>query len=102
MQTADGTFQTMIKELKELVQLEKQQAHQSYESAESAFGKVVMALLAIVVLALCISTSVALLTSRMIVRRLRLAIGTAQGIAGGDLTSEVDVKGRDETAELLQ
>ncbi|HZN23638.1 MAG TPA: methyl-accepting chemotaxis protein [Burkholderiales bacterium] len=102
MQTADGSFQIVIKELKELVRIEKEQAQQSYESAESAFSKVAIALLAIVVVALCISTGVALLTSRMIVRRLRLAIATAQGIAGGDLTGEVVAKGRDETAELLQ
>jgi methyl-accepting chemotaxis protein len=40
--------------------------------------------------------------SRMIVRPLRHAIGMAGRIAGGDLTSEIKVVGRDETAELLQ
>ena len=102
MQTADSGFQQMYKELDQLVQLETRLAQASYESASAAFSKVVVALLAILVLGLAVSVGTAFFMSRMIVRPLRNAIATAGRIAGGDLTSEIEVVGRDETGELLQ
>ncbi|MBX9810964.1 MAG: MCP four helix bundle domain-containing protein [Burkholderiales bacterium] len=102
MQTADSGFQEMIKEFKELVQIETRLAQDSYENARSAFEKVVGALLVILVLALAISGGITFVMSRVIVRPLKNAIAMAGRIAAGDLTSEIEVKGRDETAELLQ
>ncbi len=102
MQTADTGFQQMYQELGQLVQLETRLAQASYEGADAALGKVVAALLSMLVLALAVSGGMAFFMSRMIVRPLRSAIATAGRIAGGDLTSEIRVEGRDETGELLQ
>jgi len=102
MQTADSGFQEMIKEFKELVQIETRLARDSYDGASAIFSKVVMALLAILVIALVVSVGISIFMSRVIVRPLKNAIATAGRIAGGDLTSEITVVGRDETADLLR
>ena len=101
MQTADGGFQEMIKEFSELVRLETRLARDSYEGASAVFAKALMALLGILVIALVVSAAISIFMSRMIVRPLRNVIATAGRIASGDLTSKIQVKGRDETAELL-
>ena len=102
MQTADSGFQSLLKDINQLVQIETRLAQASYEEADSAFAKVVVALMAILVLALGISVGISAFMSRMIVRPLKAAIALAGRIARGDLTSEIKVVGRDETAELLR
>ncbi|MDO9184997.1 MAG: HAMP domain-containing protein, partial [Bacteroidia bacterium] len=102
MQTADSGFQEMIKEFKELVQIEKQLAQHSHQRAAATFDKVVSALIAVLLIALALSVGIALFMSRMIVRPLKNAIAAAGRIANGDLTSDIEVVGRDETGELLQ
>ncbi len=102
MQTADSGFQALLKDFNQLVQIETRLAQESYESAGSAYNEVVLVLVAILALGLGISVSISAFMSRMIVRPLRHAIGMAGRIAGGDLTSEIKVVGRDETGELLQ
>jgi methyl-accepting chemotaxis protein len=101
MQSADSGFQGIIKEFKALVQIETRLAQDSYDSAAAGVGTAVVAMLSILVLAVGVSMGIALFMSRMIVRPLRNAIATAGRIAGGDLTSEIRVEGRDEMAELL-
>ncbi|MBE0623150.1 MAG: MCP four helix bundle domain-containing protein, partial [Burkholderiales bacterium] len=102
MQTADDSFQAMNKDFNELVLIEKRLAQESYEKAGAEFSKLLVGLVAILVLGLAISVSISAFMSRMIVRPLKHAIRLAGRIAGGDLTSEIKVVGRDETAELLQ
>jgi methyl-accepting chemotaxis protein len=102
MQTADGSFEEMLKDFKELVAIEKRLAQQSYASAGTAFAQLLVELVAILVLALGISVGTSAFMSRIIVRPLRHAIKLAGRIAAGDLTSEIAVVGRDETAELLR
>ena len=100
MQTADFTFQEIVKDLRELIEVETRLAQEDYESAADAFGNVTIALLGIILLALAASTAAALFISRALVRSLRGATATAGRIANGDLTSEIRVEGRDELAEL--
>ncbi len=102
MQTADSDFQALLKDFNQLVKVEMRRTQDSYDSAGAAYAKVVLALLAILVLGLGISVSISAFMSRRIVRPLKNAIAMAGRIAGGDLTSEIKVVGRDETAELLQ
>jgi methyl-accepting chemotaxis protein len=102
MQTADRGFQALLKDFNQLVQIEARLANESYDSASSVFAKVVMALLAVLALALVISAAITYFMSRMIVRPLRQATALAGRIAGGDLSAEIEVIGRDETAQLLQ
>ena len=101
MQTADSSFQEMLKDFKELVQIETRLAQDSYEGASAAFSEAVMALLAILVLALAISVGIAYFMSGMIVRPLKNAIAAAGRIAGGDLTGNIEATSKDETGQLL-
>ncbi len=102
MQNADSIFEEMLKDFKALVSIEKRLAQESYADAGAAFSKLLVLLAAILVLALGISVGISAFMSRMIVRPLKAAIALAGRIARGDLTSEIKVVGRDETAELLQ
>jgi methyl-accepting chemotaxis protein len=101
MQTADFAFQEMSKDFQALVDVETKLAQQRYDSASAAFNKVTVELLTIVALAFAASLGIALFMSARIVRPLNNAIGIAGRIAAGDLTTEITLKGSDETAKLL-
>jgi methyl-accepting chemotaxis protein len=102
MQTADTQFRSMVKELDALVQLEKKLAEQSYESASASSARALAVLVAVLVVAVLASGMAALMMSRAIVRPLHAAIRAADQIARGDLSTDVTVRGTDETADLLQ
>lgn len=53
-------------------------------------------------LALLIGAGMALVITRSISRPLRQAVAVAQTVAGGDLSTQIEVRGTDETAELLR
>jgi methyl-accepting chemotaxis protein len=102
MQAADTHFLAMVKNLDELVQFEKKLAQESYEVAASSARTSGLLLLAILLVAVAASVVAALLMSRVIVRPLHAAIRTADRIARGDLSSDVAVRGSDETGDLLR
>jgi methyl-accepting chemotaxis protein len=102
MQAADSQYQAVLRGLEELVQLEKKLAQESFENAASASRTAMGILLAILAAAVAASMALALGMSRAIVRPLRAAIDVAGRIARGDLSADVQVRGRDETAELLR
>ncbi len=101
MQASDSIFQGLSKKFDDLVKLQTALARQSYERAVSAHrsgvGLSVLISLAAVVALLTIAT----VMSRVITNPLRTAIAAAQRIAQGDLTQEHQVRGTDETAQLL-
>ena len=102
MQTADGGFQALLKDLNQLVALETRLASEQYDAAGQAFRQLVLALSVILVLALAVSVATAVAMSRLIVRPIGAAKDVAQQIAAGDLTASIEVGARDETGELLQ
>ena len=102
MQGADIQFQSTIKQLDELVALQKTLAQRAYEDAAAASKKALLLLAGLLLIAVGASGAAALLMSRAIVRPLHLAIRTAASIAGGDLSADVQVRGRDETGDLLR
>ncbi|WP_332876092.1 methyl-accepting chemotaxis protein [Massilia sp. S19_KUP03_FR1] len=53
-------------------------------------------------LAVLLSIAAAIVISRSIVRPLEQAVKVARTVAGGDLTSEIDVTSNDETGQLMQ
>ncbi|HEY0825563.1 MAG TPA: methyl-accepting chemotaxis protein, partial [Ramlibacter sp.] len=73
-------------------------------SAQGAadFRNMLVAILAIAVFAAAASLATGILMARRVVRPMRTAIAAAGDIARGDLASDVAVRGRDETAELLR
>ena len=102
MQAADSGFQAMLNDFNELVQIEKELAQAGYEGARKTYDELVLALAAILAAALVISAVLTFFMSRAIVRPIRSAIAAAARISSGDLSVELSVKGRDETAELLR
>jgi methyl-accepting chemotaxis protein len=101
MQTADSTFQALIKDINELIALETGLAQLRYDGVYDAFGKAVIALLVLLAFAIAVTAIMTVVMTRAIVRPLRGAIGTAKRIATGDLTSDIHIVSRDETGELL-
>ncbi len=65
-------------------------------------GKTALLLLALSVAAIAASVLTGLLITRGIVNPLRGAVSIARKVASGNLTSEIEVRSRDETGELLQ
>ncbi|NKE66167.1 HAMP domain-containing protein [Ramlibacter sp. RBP-2] len=102
MQTADGGFQALLKDLNQLVALETRLASEQYEAAGQAFRQLVLALGVILVLALAVSAATAIAMSRLIVRPIGAARDVAQQIAAGDLTNSIDAGASDETGALLE
>ena len=102
MQAADSAFQELSRDFDALVNVEQKLAKERYMSARTAFNRVTVALLAIAALAFALSLGIALIMSRRIVRPLANAIEIAGSIAAGDLTTEIRLKGSDETAALLR
>ncbi|MDP3672284.1 MAG: methyl-accepting chemotaxis protein [Telluria sp.] len=102
MQTADTQFQSMLKHFEELIQLEKRLAQESYDAAAETFRIAVGVLIAIMLIALVASATIAMLMSRVIVRPLKTAIDAAGQIARGDLSGQLPAGGDDETGQLLK
>ncbi|MFA7535928.1 MAG: methyl-accepting chemotaxis protein [Desulfuromonadales bacterium] len=63
--------------------------------------KLRMGNLLITIVAVLMGGLVGLLITRSIVRPLAAAIGTATALADGDLTKDIEVRGKDETGQLL-
>jgi methyl-accepting chemotaxis protein len=102
MQAADVHFQALLKEFTALVQLEKKLAQESYEASTVAANNAIVNVLGILLLAIALSVGIAVVMSKVIVRPLKAAILTADRIAGGDLSQDVEVVGTDETGQLLR
>ena len=102
MQAADTQFQSMLKDFMELVELEKKYSQESYENATTTFRRTVGFLLAILAVAVAVSIVISFAMSKIIVRPLRIAMATADRIARGDLSADVQHGGSDETGQLLK
>ncbi|MBI4294259.1 MAG: HAMP domain-containing protein [Betaproteobacteria bacterium] len=102
MQRGDTAFMGVIKDLKQVVEAEKELAQVAYASAGRAYDKVVYALVGILILALLISAAIAIFMSRVIVRPLVTATALAGRIAQGDLTGDIQARGKDEIGQLLR
>jgi methyl-accepting chemotaxis protein len=102
MEAADTGYQKLVKDLGALVELQKQLTAESSARGAKEFKTALATLVGIALLAAAVSLAIALVMSRAIVRPLRRAIGMAGQIAQGDLTADLDARGKDETAELLR
>jgi methyl-accepting chemotaxis protein len=102
MRAPDQTFQAMLQDLAALAAFEKRLAERSHEEATAASQQAIWLLFALLAVATVASIAIALMASRAIVRPLQSAIASAARIADGDLSEEIRVRGKDETAQLLQ
>lgn len=84
-----------------LVALQINVAAQEFAHARQMSDTIHWWMLAATALALASGAVMAWVITRSISRPLRQAVVLAQTVAGGDLSAQIDVRGKDETAELL-
>lgn len=102
MQNADKLYLGIVTELNELVKLETHLSKQSYDDASVAYTRAVSTGAAFLVLAVVMSFAVSTVLGRKVTGPLESAIRLAQKVANGDLTTNIQVRGNDETSHLLQ
>ena len=101
MQTADQAFLEMAKNLEAVVESERKMAEEIFESTRASYRTAWITMLALAVAAVVVSLLAAAIQSRSIVSRLRMAIGSAEALARGDLTQRVSADSRDEVGNML-
>lgn len=84
-----------------LIQLQSDVAAQEFRLAEELNRTIDIFMVASVVIALLLGVILAMFITRSITSPLKQAIEFAQMVARGDLTAKIEVRGRDELAQLL-
>ncbi len=87
--------------LTELANIEAQQNRDAVAEAQLAYTHAWMAMLGITVCAVVFGAWIAYAITRGIIVPIQSAVRVAQNVAAGDLTNELQVDGKDETADLL-
>ena len=88
--------------LRELVELNKQNAGLATEAARLVFKQSRVWVAVMIAMAALITVGLALLLTRSIVVPLSQSLSVAEVVAGGDLTGDIHIVGKDEPARLLQ
>ena len=100
--TVAGQQNAFLAALTDLAVLQTNLANESAKHATDVFTESRNMMLALAGLALLLACGVAFWVTRSITRPLASAVGVAQKVAAGDLSSTVEVKSKDETGLLLQ
>lgn len=87
--------------VEQLVALQVGVAADEFAGARRVSDSIHAGMLAATVLALLAGAAMAVAITRSIARPLRQAVAVARTVAGGDLSAQIEVRGADETAELL-
>ena len=87
--------------IQQLVALQIELSAQEFGAARALSETVRAGMLAATGLALLAGAAMAWIISRSILRPLRQAVELARTVAAGDLSAQIEVRGADETAELL-
>ncbi|TKJ67938.1 methyl-accepting chemotaxis protein [Pseudomonas sp. CFBP13508] len=88
--------------LRQLVELNKQNAGLATEAARLVFKQSRLWVTVMIAMAALITVGLALLLTRSIVVPLSQSLSVAEVVAGGDLTGDIHIVGKDEPARLLQ
>jgi methyl-accepting chemotaxis protein len=102
MTKAAPALRATITVLDEIIAHEKLLATAAADEARAVIGSSRGLLLALGCLALALGATVAWLITRSITRPVHAAVKVAEMVAGGDLTSSIQVSSQDETGRLLQ
>jgi len=84
-----------------LVELQVRVAAEEFGAARAMSETIHVWMLAATALALLAGAAMAVVITRSISRPLQQAVAVARTVAGGDLSAHIEVRGTDETAELL-
>ncbi|HEY1128343.1 MAG TPA: methyl-accepting chemotaxis protein [Roseateles sp.] len=85
----------------QLVKLQIDEAAAEYQRGQDTRGTAIAMTVLLTSVALLLGGALAWLITRSITEPVRRAVGFAQAVAGGDLTTAIDADGRDEIATLL-
>ncbi|HWH88674.1 MAG TPA: methyl-accepting chemotaxis protein [Pseudomonas sp.] len=88
--------------LRDLVEMNKHNANLATETARLVFNQSRLWVGVMIAMAALITIGLALLLTRSIVVPLTQSLSVAEVVAGGDLTGDIHIAGRDEPARLLQ
>ncbi|MHB1176180.1 MAG: methyl-accepting chemotaxis protein [Sulfuriferula sp.] len=99
---AEPATRNWLAEIEKLLDIEKQINEQTRKEAASSFAYIHKVMLGLTGLALLLGGLAAWLITRSITRPINRAVQIAQTVAGGDLTSQIEVTSKDETGQLLQ
>ncbi|MBD2836548.1 methyl-accepting chemotaxis protein [Pseudomonas sp. JM0905a] len=95
-------FETLSRSLAALIELDQRQARESSRRGDEVVSDATRSVVLVMLLAVLASIAIAWLLTQSIVGPIREAMRTAERVAGGDLTGELDSTGRDEPARLMQ
>jgi methyl-accepting chemotaxis protein len=98
----DPLNQQTLAQLNRLVDMQQAASREFLDSSVKADASLKNMLYMIGAAALVLGVVLALFITRSIVAPLHNAVAVAKKVAGGELTSQVEVEGKDETSELLQ
>ena len=99
---ADAGFQELSKTFSTLAELQTRLSAESSAQGAANFRNMLLAILGIALFAAAAALATAILMGRRVVKPMRTAMHAAREIARGDLSSEIVVRGKDETADLLR
>ncbi|MCU6502087.1 methyl-accepting chemotaxis protein [Rugamonas sp. A1-17] len=100
-QVAGPTLNDVQKALDDIVAYETSQARQAGGEVDAALGTAQKVLVGLGTLAMTIGCAVGWFISRSITVPLTAAVGVAETVASGDLSSHIEVRASDETGHLL-
>ncbi|RFP09081.1 HAMP domain-containing protein [Duganella sp. BJB488] len=100
-QVAGPTLKDVQKVLDDIVAYETAQTRQAGDEVEAALGTAQKVLVGLGALAMTIGCAVGWFISRSITVPLTAAVGVAETVASGDLSSHIEVRTSDETGHLL-
>lgn len=92
----------MTQHLLHLTRINQEAAQQARAESVSAYETARILIVVLIALAVAVAVIVALVISRSINQPLELAVASAQQIAGGDLTQQINSAGSDELTTLSQ
>jgi methyl-accepting chemotaxis protein len=98
----DPLNQQTLSALNTLVDMQQKASAAVLEGSVAADSRLMMILLGLGAVAIALGVVAGLIITRSITGPLSGAVAVAKRVAGGELTSQVTVEGRDETSELLQ
>lgn len=95
-------YEQVQRPLKQLIALDREAARASTAEAADVYSRASTAILAVLLVALAASVTIAWLLTRSIVVPIRQAVSCADRIAARDLTGEIASDGDDEPAQLMK
>ena len=99
---SDKRFEAMVQVLGQLADINRRGGDLAQKAAERVFVRAQVVLLVMLLVAVGVAVLLAWWITRQITRPLASAVEVARGVAAGDLTMDIAVRGKDEAAQLMQ